>query len=179
VTSPTGTARPSPAGTLAGNGPPTVTPTLTACITDAVGSASCIVHALRDGPTTERCDDRCINVYELLGWPLAGSDPGRDRRASPAGNGAVMGHKRTNIEIDEGLVAEAMERYGTRTMRETVDLALRVLVGEPMSTEDALALRGSGWEGDLEQQRAGWDGTRGGSLAAIDGTTADATSTAE
>jgi Arc/MetJ family transcription regulator len=90
-----------------------------------------------------------------------------------------MGHKRTNIEIDEGLVAEAMERYGTRTMRETVDLALRVLVGEPMSTEDALALRGSGWEGDLEQQRAGWDGTRGGSLAAIDGTTADATSTAE
>jgi Arc/MetJ family transcription regulator len=90
-----------------------------------------------------------------------------------------MGHKRTNIEIDEGLVAEAMERYGTRTMRETVDLALRVLVGEPMSTEDALALRGSGWEGDLEQQRAGWDGTRGGSIAPSDGTTADATGAAE
>ncbi len=73
-----------------------------------------------------------------------------------------MGRKRTNIDIDEDLVAEAMERYGTRTMRETVDLALRRLVGEPMSTADAIALRGTGWEGDLEQMRAGWDATPGG-----------------
>jgi Arc/MetJ family transcription regulator len=73
-----------------------------------------------------------------------------------------MGRKRTNIDIDEDLVAEAMERYGTRTMRETVDLALRRLVGEPMSATDALALRGTGWEGDLEQMRAGWDATDSG-----------------
>ena len=69
--------------------------------------------------------------------------------------------KRTNIEIDEGLAAEAMARYGTRTLRETVDLALRNLVGERLSTEDVLALRGSGWEGDLEQLRAGWSRTEG------------------
>ncbi len=73
----------------------------------------------------------------------------------------TMVTKRTNIEIDEGLAAEAMARYGTRTLRETVDLALRNLVGERLSTEDVLALRGSGWEGDLEQLRAGWSRTDG------------------
>ena len=68
--------------------------------------------------------------------------------------------KRTNIEIDEGLVAEAMEIYGTRTMRETVDLALRSLVGERLSVEDALAMRGTGWDGDLDAMRAGWAPTQ-------------------
>lgn len=72
-----------------------------------------------------------------------------------------MATKRTNIEIDEDLAAEAMARYGTRTLRETVDLALRNLVGERLSTEDVLALRGSGWEGDLEQLCAGWSRTEG------------------
>jgi Arc/MetJ family transcription regulator len=72
-----------------------------------------------------------------------------------------MGTKRTNIEIDEDLAAEAMARYGTRTLRETVDLALRNLVGERLSTEDVLALRGSGWEGDLAQLRAGWSRNEG------------------
>ncbi len=83
---------------------------------------------------------------------------------SDARERAFMASKRTNIEIDEDLVAEAMERYGTRSMRETVDLALRHLVGETMSVEDALALRGTGWDGDLEAMRAGWDGTRAGAL---------------
>ena len=73
-----------------------------------------------------------------------------------------MGTKRTNIEIDEGLAAEAMARYGTRTLRETVDLALRNLVGAHSSTEDVLALRGSGWnEGDPEQLRSVRSATRG------------------
>ena len=73
-----------------------------------------------------------------------------------------MGTKRTNIEIDEGLAAEAMARYGTRTLRETVDLALRNLIGAHSSTEDVLALRGSGWdEGDLEQLRSVRSATRG------------------
>jgi Arc/MetJ family transcription regulator len=79
-----------------------------------------------------------------------------------------MTYKRTNIEIDEGLVAEAMQRYGTRTMRETVDLALRSLVGETMTVDDALALRGTGWEGDLDRMRAGWDATTGAAPDASD-----------
>ncbi len=61
--------------------------------------------------------------------------------------------RRTNIELDARLVAEAMELYGTTTMRETVDLALRRLVGERLTTEEALALGGTGWEGDLDEMR--------------------------
>lgn len=61
---------------------------------------------------------------------------------------------RTNIDLDERLVTEAMSRYGLRSKREAVDLALRRLIGEPMPIEEALALEGSGWEGDLEQMRS-------------------------
>jgi Arc/MetJ family transcription regulator len=60
---------------------------------------------------------------------------------------------RTNIEIDEGLVAEVLRRYGLRTKREAVDLALRRLVGVPLTTAEALQLQGSGWEADLDELR--------------------------
>jgi Arc/MetJ family transcription regulator len=53
-----------------------------------------------------------------------------------------MSRTRTNIEIDDDAVAEVMERYGLRTKREAVDLALRRLAGEPMTREEALAMRG-------------------------------------
>jgi Arc/MetJ family transcription regulator len=62
---------------------------------------------------------------------------------------------RTNIDIDEELIARAMRSHGLRTKRETVDLALRRLVTEPMSLEEALAMRGSGWDGDLDAMRGG------------------------
>jgi len=62
---------------------------------------------------------------------------------------------RTNIDIDEDLIRRAMDRYGLRTKREAVDLALRRLVGgEPLGLEEALAMRGSGWEGELAELRA-------------------------
>jgi Arc/MetJ family transcription regulator len=60
---------------------------------------------------------------------------------------------RTNIDLDEDLVRQVMRRYGLKTKREAVDLALRQLVGEPLSIEEALAMEGSGWEGDLEAMR--------------------------
>lgn len=60
---------------------------------------------------------------------------------------------RTNVEIDDELIERAMRRYNLRTKRETVDLALRRLVDEPMTREEMLAMRGIGWEGDLEQMR--------------------------
>jgi len=60
---------------------------------------------------------------------------------------------RTNIEIDEELIARVMRRYDLRTKRSAVDFALRRLDLVPMSREDALAMRGSGWEGDLEALR--------------------------
>ncbi|MGE2736108.1 type II toxin-antitoxin system VapB family antitoxin [Mycolicibacterium vaccae] len=60
---------------------------------------------------------------------------------------------RTNIELDDELVAEVMRRYGVTTKREAVDLALRRLVGVPLTREFLLGLEGVGWEGDLEGMR--------------------------
>jgi Arc/MetJ family transcription regulator len=62
---------------------------------------------------------------------------------------------RTNIELDDDLVAEVMRRYGVSTKREAVDLALRRLVGTPLTREFLLSLEGVGWEGDLDEMRAG------------------------
>jgi Arc/MetJ family transcription regulator len=36
-----------------------------------------------------------------------------------------------------------MDRYGLRTKTEAVELALRHLAGQPMSREEALAMRGA------------------------------------
>jgi Arc/MetJ family transcription regulator len=61
---------------------------------------------------------------------------------------------RTNIEIDDELIARVIRRYGFRSKREAVDRALRGLDVEPLSREEILALEGTGWDGDLEQLRA-------------------------
>ena len=61
---------------------------------------------------------------------------------------------RTNIEIDDQLVSRAMRLYRLRSKREAVDLALRRLVGEPMSREEILATEGSGWGGNLGEIRS-------------------------
>ena len=47
-----------------------------------------------------------------------------------------------------------MERYVLATKREAVNLALRRLAGERLDVDDARALRGSGWDGDLDEMRA-------------------------
>ncbi len=60
---------------------------------------------------------------------------------------------RTNIEIDDDLVLKVMRRYGLSSKRAAVDLALRRLVGDPLTRNEALALEGSGWEDDLEGMR--------------------------
>ena len=60
---------------------------------------------------------------------------------------------RTNIDIDEGLVTEAMRRYGLSSKRAAVDLALRRLVRDAMTRSEALAMEGDGWEGDLAELR--------------------------
>jgi len=53
-----------------------------------------------------------------------------------------MSKARTNIEIEDGDVQMIMERYGARTKTEAVNLALRHLAGQPMTREEALAMRG-------------------------------------
>jgi Arc/MetJ family transcription regulator len=60
---------------------------------------------------------------------------------------------RTTIEIDDELIARVMRRYRFRSRRAAIDLVLRPLDLEPMSREEALAMRGSGWEGALNELR--------------------------
>jgi Arc/MetJ family transcription regulator len=60
---------------------------------------------------------------------------------------------RTNIDLDDELVAEVMRRYQVATKKDAVDLALRRLVGEPLTKEFLLSLEGIGWDGDLEELR--------------------------
>ncbi len=68
-----------------------------------------------------------------------------------------MLHMRTNIEIDDAVLAEAQRLTGARTKRETVDVALRELVARRRQ-RDVLSLRGRiRWQGDLEVSRAGRD----------------------
>lgn len=62
---------------------------------------------------------------------------------------------RTNIDLDDELVAEVMRRFGVKTKREAVDLALRRLVGVPLQRDFLLGLEGTGWDGDLEALRTG------------------------
>lgn len=65
---------------------------------------------------------------------------------------------RTNIEIDDDLLAEARRVAGTATKRETVEVALRELVVRDRRAQ-ILRLRGKvRWEGDLAASRAGRGG---------------------
>jgi Arc/MetJ family transcription regulator len=60
---------------------------------------------------------------------------------------------RTNIEIDDALVERVMRRYRLSSKRAAVDLALRRLVGDPMTREEIKAMHGRGWDGDLDAMR--------------------------
>jgi Arc/MetJ family transcription regulator len=54
-----------------------------------------------------------------------------------------MARVRTNIEIEETYLRLVMDRFDLRTKTEAVELALRHLAGQPMSREEALAMRGA------------------------------------
>jgi Arc/MetJ family transcription regulator len=62
---------------------------------------------------------------------------------------------RTNIDIDDEACQAVMHRFGLTSKRDAVNFALRSLAVEPLSLDKALAMEGSGWEGDLEEMRAG------------------------
>ncbi|MBJ7401305.1 type II toxin-antitoxin system VapB family antitoxin [Mycolicibacterium sp.] len=54
-----------------------------------------------------------------------------------------MAKVRTNIEIEDVYVETIKNRYGVHTKTEAVDLALRHLAGQPMTRDEALAMRGA------------------------------------
>lgn len=61
---------------------------------------------------------------------------------------------RTNIDIDDQLVAEVMRRFSLKTKRDAVDFALRRAAGSTATSEGLLSLEGIGWDGDLDDLRA-------------------------
>ncbi|CAN5294831.1 type II toxin-antitoxin system VapB family antitoxin [soil metagenome] len=62
---------------------------------------------------------------------------------------------RTNIDLDEDACRAVMTRYRLSTKRDAVNLALRTLAAERLGLEAARGLRGTGWDGDLDEMRAG------------------------
>ncbi|MGK2879069.1 MAG: type II toxin-antitoxin system VapB family antitoxin [Solirubrobacterales bacterium] len=69
-----------------------------------------------------------------------------------------MSTTRTNIELDDEAVATIMKRYGLKTKREAVEMALQHLAGHPMSREEALAMQGSNIldEDPTEEMEKSW-----------------------
>lgn len=63
---------------------------------------------------------------------------------------------RTNIELDDKLVADAMRATGLKTKKATIEEALRQLVKTDRRKQAIKELAGIGWEGDLDAIREGW-----------------------
>ncbi|MEO3998206.1 type II toxin-antitoxin system VapB family antitoxin [Mesorhizobium sp. CAU 1732] len=62
---------------------------------------------------------------------------------------------RTNIELDDELMAQAMEATGLPTKKATVEEALRQIVLNNRRRQGIKELVGIGWEGDLDEMREG------------------------
>ena len=61
---------------------------------------------------------------------------------------------RTNIDLDDEACQVVMKRYRLDTKRDAVNFALRSLAAEPLPLDEARRLRGSGWEGSLDEMRS-------------------------
>ena len=59
---------------------------------------------------------------------------------------------RTNVVVDDELIARVMRLYGFRTKREAIDFALRAAAGMK-DIRAMLAMKGTGWDGDLIEMR--------------------------
>lgn len=78
---------------------------------------------------------------------------------------------RTNIEIDDELMAKAMAFTGLKTKKAVVEEGLRTLARLAAQVEAIEGMRGLGWEGDLDELRRGsppedWELEGGGDQAA-------------
>jgi Arc/MetJ family transcription regulator len=62
---------------------------------------------------------------------------------------------RTNIEIDDKLMKQAMKSTGSKTKREAVDFSLRLAIRLKKQSEALEKLWGIGWDGDLDEIRQG------------------------
>jgi Arc/MetJ family transcription regulator len=60
---------------------------------------------------------------------------------------------RTNIDIDDRLIAEAQQITGVKTKKETVEKGLELLISINRQTEIRKFRGKLRWEGDLEKMR--------------------------
>jgi Arc/MetJ family transcription regulator len=60
---------------------------------------------------------------------------------------------RTNIDIDDGLLAEAMAATGLRTKRKVVEAGLRLLARQKRQADAKKLFGRVRWEGDLHRER--------------------------
>ncbi|MDA8026530.1 MAG: type II toxin-antitoxin system VapB family antitoxin [Actinomycetota bacterium] len=60
-----------------------------------------------------------------------------------------MAKIRTNIDIESVYLEAIMDRYAIHTKTEAVNLALRWMAGQPMTREEALAMRGANAIGEI------------------------------
>ena len=67
-------------------------------------------------------------------------------------HGATM---RTNVEIDDQLMRDAMDALKLDTKKAVIDAALRQVVDNARRRRALKELEGMGWEGDLDAMREG------------------------
>lgn len=60
---------------------------------------------------------------------------------------------RTNIDLDDTLLKQAMRVTGLKSKKATVEEALRQVVRRARQIQALEEMRGMGWEGDLDEMR--------------------------
>lgn len=98
------------------------------------------------------------NGHPALYQAIAALEVGCGRLAGPSVYHWCM--SRTNVDVDDEACAAVMRRYRLATKRDAVNFALRSLASEPFSLEEALRMRGAGWDGDLDEMRGRGDDPR-------------------
>lgn len=104
------------------------------------------------------------SIISALVRNIAASDAGRSvNQSSPRGtrDGQAGFHlevyrlcmARTNIDIDDEACETVMRRYDLSTKRDAVNYALRLVAAEALDLTAARAMRGTGWDGDLDDLR--------------------------
>jgi Arc/MetJ family transcription regulator len=64
---------------------------------------------------------------------------------------------RTNIDIDDTLIAEAIQAAGVKTKKAAVEKGLHLLIRLAAQRRAVADMTGLGWDGDLDASRDGHD----------------------
>ena len=62
---------------------------------------------------------------------------------------------RTNIDLDDELLAETMRVTGQKTKKGAIEEAMRLVTRHSRLKQTIEKMRGMGWEGDLDEMREG------------------------